>query len=78
MVLDTIVCHHGGDVGHSKFPYVHTAFKRARIRFGRDLGEGGAELKCAYLVRIKDCQFEKAVKISKEILSEEEMNKVLL
>ena len=55
MVLYTIMCHYGGHVGHSKFPHVHTAFKRARTRFSRDLGEGGAELKCAYLMRIKDC-----------------------
>ncbi len=78
MTLGPIVCHYGGNVGHSLNPHVHQAFKRARTRYGKDIGGGGAELNCCYTLRVKDKDYDEAIDIFKDRLTKDEMKKVLL
>ena len=78
MTLGPTQCHYGGHVGQSTNPHVHQSFKRALTRFGRYIAGGGANLRCSYMMQIKQSCFDDAVKIFKDRLSEDDMHKVLL
>ena len=71
MILGSIVCHYGGNVGHSRNPHAHQAFKRAPTWYSKDIGGGGVELNCCYTLCVKDKDYEKTINIFKDRLTRE-------
>ena len=77
MLVDGITCNYGGTVHRTIDPVFYQRFERARTRFGRDRPGGGAEIKCNYMMRIKEQHFEEAKKLFEDRLSREELERVL-
>ena len=74
MLVDGITCNYGETFRRTIDPVFYQRFE---FEFGRDRQGGGAEIKCSYMMRIKEQHFEEAKKLFEDRLLREELERVL-